>query len=102
MKKHLFFFLSGIIVLIIVIADIIWWIYVSADDSKSWEEAQSAYLAGLPDFIQTGIQSTWYCIGLLVIASSLFALASATYKRAGEALMILSILLLGWQLFSLM
>lgn len=97
-------FSIGLILFSIVVIDLYWWIEISSDYSKSFDQAKKEYLEKLPSFISKGGQVAVYNIVLLAIAGFLFFKSSALkqLKIISKVFFIFCIIIVAWQVFSLM
>lgn len=102
--RNVILFFSGLFLLLIVIIDLYWWIDVSSDTSKSFEEVKAEYFKKFPSLLATGLRITIFNLVLLSFASFLF-IKSATEERlkilSGLGL-IISVILGAWMIFTLM
>ena len=103
-NKESLYFIIGLILLSIVGIDVYWWIIISSDSSKTFSEVQTAYLQKFPLFLRNGKSITMINIVLLSISAFLFQKASnfASFKKLGLIFMIICLVLIAWQFFSLM
>jgi hypothetical protein len=103
-SKEFLYFLSAIILLTIVSADIYWWISIASDNSKTFKEVQSMYHQKFPEFLRNGKLITFINIILLAAATFLFIKTSSVFqlKKVSLGFMIISSLLAIWQIFTLM
>ncbi|MEO6136158.1 MAG: hypothetical protein ABIP35_13460 [Ginsengibacter sp.] len=97
-------FSIGLILFSIVVIDLYWWIEISSDYSKSFDQAKKEYLEKLPSFISKGGQVAVYNIILLTIAGFLFFKAAtlSRLKIISKVFFVLCIAIGAWQVFSLM
>ena len=103
-SKESLYFIIGLILLSIVGIDIYWWIIISSDSSKTFSEVQAAYFQKFPPFLRNGQSITIINVVLLSIAAFLFQKSSnfASFKKLSPIFMIICLVLIAWQIFSLM
>lgn len=97
-------FCIGLILLSIVVVDLYWWIEISTDDSKSFEQMKKEYDAKLPGFMEGGYRVTIFNLVLLSVSAFLFIRTSADKRlriMCGIGTTI-CVILGGWMLFTLM
>lgn len=96
-------YILGVLLLIISILDKIFWIYICTKYTE-FEETKTAYLSLFPKFIANAFFLTIIDIIALGIAAIIFfEFKKAGYlKRTSKILMIISSILCGWSIFSLM
>ena len=107
MKRPIFFYILGALVLSLVITDVILWIIISSDDSKSFNVVVKESLSYWPRFIKTAIQSTLVNIAIGGVSILLFIGGYVTsktkfHKRLGLVLIVFGGAITYWQVFSLM
>jgi hypothetical protein len=107
MKTPMFFYILGSVFLSLIITDMILWIIISSDYSKSFNEVAKESLNHWPRFIKTPIQATLVNISLGVVSILLFIggyvrSVKKNHKRLGIVLIVLAGFLTFWQIFSLM
>jgi hypothetical protein len=87
-----------------VVIDLYWWIDISTDASKSFEQAKQEYFARFPEFIGEGHGVTMLNLVLLSVSGFLFIKASAAKQlKVVSAIGTIICLILGaWMIFSLM
>ena len=107
MKMPIAFYILGSVFLSLVITDVILWIIISSDNSKSFSEVVKEYLSHWPRFIRTAIQSTLVNILIGAVSILLFIGGYVTSKtkfrkRLGLVLIVFGGVLTYWQIFSLM
>ena len=96
-------YIIGVMLLIISILDKICWIYMCAKYTE-FEETKAAYLSLFPKFIA----NAFFLTIIDIIASGIAAIIFFESKKAGylkrpsKVLMIISLILCGWSIFSLM
>jgi glycerol uptake facilitator-like aquaporin len=93
----------GVLVLAAAILNKLWWIYVCTIYT-AFEDCKAAYLSFFPKYLQNAFLLTVIEIFLLAIAAIIFSESKkAGYqKKISKILMIISLILCGWNLFSLM
>lgn len=103
-NKESLYFIIGLILLSIVGIDVYWWITISSDSSKTFSEVQTAYSQKFPSFLRNGQSITITNVILLSISAFLFEKASkfASFKKLSLILMIMCLILIAWQIFTLM
>ncbi len=107
MKRNIVFYILGSIILSFIITDMILWIIISSDNSKSFSEEVKEHLSYWPRFIKTPVQSTLIKIALGGISIVLFIggyvkSKKKFLKRLGLVLIILAGVLTYWEFFSLL
>lgn len=104
MKKYKTYFIIASILLITVIADIILWISISIDPMKTFTEMKTEYLLKFPEILQNVYLITFIDLIFLSVAAYLFYKAQKlqVLKRISFSLLVVSIILICWHLFSLM
>lgn len=104
MQKKIVFFIIALFLFIVVVLNIYLWISISIEPMRSFEESKGEYLSKFPKAMRNARLITLGNIILLSIASFLFFKVKKTrgLKIISFTLLLLSILLLAWQLFSLM
>jgi hypothetical protein len=107
MKTPIVFYILGSIILSVLITDVILWIIISSDDSRSFKEMVKESISYWPRFIKTAIQATLVNISIGGVSILLFIggyLTSKTkfHKRLGLVLIVFGGVLTYWQIFSLM
>lgn len=105
MKK--LYFISGIIILTLLIWNIVLWITISADYSKTLNEVKKEYLEHFPVFLRKGYTKTLISIVLAGVSAFLFWKVSRFenskgFRKIVLLLFYLSLLICGWMLFTLM
>jgi len=93
----------GVLLLAINVLDKIWWIYISKIYTE-FEDCKTAYLSVFPECIQDAFLLTVIEIFSLAITAIIFSKAKkvAYLKKTSKILMIISLVLCGWNVFSLM
>jgi len=93
----------GVLLLAVNILDKIWWIYISSIYSD-FEDCKTAYLSLFPKSLQNAFLLTVIEIFSLAITAIIFSKAkkAAYLKNTSKILMIISLVLCGWNVFSLM
>ena len=104
MKKEIIYFVIALIIFCFVAVDIYWWIVVSSDASKSFQQMKSEYLERFPTILQNARIITLLNIGLLATASFLFMKAQTLQKikLVSKIFFVTSMVLIAWQVFTLM
>ena len=104
MKKEIIYFIIAFILFSIVAVDIYWWIQISSDFSKSLDQAKREYHEKFPCFIGKGHSVAILNILLLSVAAFLFYKAQTLQKikLLSKIFFVISIVLIAWQVFSLM
>jgi hypothetical protein len=107
MKKPIVFYILGFIFLSVIITDVILWIIISSNNSKSLSELAKEHLTYWPRFIKTPLQSILVKISLGGISILLFIGGYVTsktkfHKRLGLVLIVFAGAITYWQIFSLM
>ncbi len=104
MKKYKTYFIIASILLITVIADKILWISISIDPLKTFTEMKTEYLLKFPEILQNVYLITFIDLIFLSVAAYLFYKAQKlqVLKRLSFSLLVVSIILICWHLFSLM
>ncbi|SHF73362.1 hypothetical protein SAMN05443663_1017 [Flavobacterium defluvii] len=96
-------YIVGVVLLIISILNKIWWIYMCTKYTE-FEETKTAYLSLFPKFIA----NAFFLTSMDIIASGIAVIIFLKFKNAGylkstsKVLMIISSILCGWSIFSLM
>lgn len=103
-KPEYFYFIIGLMLLAVVSMDIYWWINISSDASKTFEQVKAEYLLLFPEFIRNARMLTVLNIAGLSIAGLLFYKSTdiAQLKVLGWILVVLCGILVAWQVFTLM
>lgn len=103
MFKYLFYFIIGLLLLILVLSDIAWWI-INYSDARSFEANRDLYLSRFPEFLQNARLVTGIEIGLLVLSFiSLRRLREApSLRNIARVLSIISVVTIFWLVFTLM
>ncbi|MDR6763877.1 hypothetical protein J2Y38_004101 [Flavobacterium sp. 2755] len=96
-------YILGVLLLVISILDKIYWIYMCTKYTD-FEETKAAYLSLFPEFIANAFFLTIIDIIVSGIAAIIFYESKKTgyLKRPSKVLMIVSLILCGWSIFSLM
>jgi hypothetical protein len=96
-------YILGVLLLIISILDKICWIYTCTKYTE-FDETKTAYLSLFPEFIANAFFLTIIDIIASGIAAIIFYESKKTgcLKRPSKVLMIISLILCGWSIFSLM
>jgi len=107
MKKADIFYILGFIFLCLLITDLVLWIMISTDDSKSFAEAIKEHRSYWPVFLQRPLKATLVNISFGVVSTLMFIGGYRRSKRKffkglGLALIIIGGLITCWQIFSLM
>jgi len=102
-----FFFIAGLVFLLIGIADNVLWIIISAPEAISFDASVKEYISLYPKFLASPIKLTFLNIILFLIAIGCFILSAnksnrAYFRRTCYVLIVLSGILAFWNLFSLM
>ena len=105
MKRKILFF-AGLLCLLLAIADLVVWIIIATPE-KSFGTAVSDYVSLFPKFIANPVTLTLLNILFLLMAIGFFIfsiqkITSLSFRRVCYILIILSGILAGWNLFSLM
>ena len=93
----------GVLLLAVGILNKLWWIYVCTLYNE-FEECKIAYLSLFPKCLQNAFLLTVIEIFLLTVAAIIFSESkkAAYLKKMSKILMIISLILCGWSVFSLM
>ncbi|MBF4516139.1 hypothetical protein IRZ71_07290 [Flavobacterium sp. ANB] len=93
----------GVLLLTADILNKFWWIYICTRYTK-FEDCKAAYLSLFPECLQNAFLLTVIEIFLLAIAAIIFSESKKTayLKKLSKILMIISLVLCGWSVFSLM
>lgn len=93
----------GVLLLAVGILNKFWWIYVCILYTE-FEECKVAYLSLFPKYLQNAFLLTVIEIFLLAVAAIIFSESkkAAYLKKTSKILMIISLILCGWSVFSLM
>ena len=107
MKRADVFFILGFIFLCLVSTDLILWIRISTDDSKSFTEAVKEHRSYWPVFLQRPLRATLVNISFGLVSTLMFIGGYVRSKRKffkglGLTLIIIAGLITCWQIFSLM
>lgn len=104
MKKTSIYFIIALVLLLFVIGDLVLWIQVSSDMSKSFEEAVIVYKSYFPDFLDSRYGITLLNMAFLAIAIFLFLVAKSDQRLTTicKVCIVLSSLLQFWQIWTLM
>lgn len=96
-------FSIGVLLVTVSILNKVWWIYVSTLYTK-FEDCKAAYLSLFPGYLQNAFLLTVIEIFLLAIAAIIFleSKKAAYLKKLSRILMIISLTLCWWSVFSLM
>ena len=99
------FFYSGLLLCVVVVANIGLWIIVSTEEI-AFEQAKALYLGHFPAFLRNATLLTLLGIALSSLSVYLLnrsqKLLGSSYQRVGQLLTVLNIILISWQVFSLM
>lgn len=103
MLKYRLFFFGGLLLLILILADVAWWI-ANFTETISYEENTQKYLSRFPSFLQNARLTTVIEIGILSIALvGFWKSKQANYLRKVAVLLFaLTSVVLFWLLFTLM
>jgi len=103
-KKESILFFIALILFSLVSLNIYLWISISSNHAITFEQAKSEYLKKFPEIIRNAKILTLFNILLLSIAAFLFYKLKSVSKLQLwiKILLTISILLIGWQVFSLM
>lgn len=103
-KPEYFYFIIGLILFALVGLDIYWWINISSDASKTFEQVKAEYLLLFPESLRNALILTVLNIVGLSIAGLLFFKSTdiAQLKVLGWILVVLCGILVAWQVFTLM
>lgn len=93
----------GVLLLTVDILNKLWWIYICTLYTE-FEDCKTAYLSLFPECLQNAFLLTVIEIILLAIAAIIFSKSKkALYlEKISQILMIISLILFGWSVFSLM
>ena len=106
MKRGILFFI-GLLCLLLVIANIVAWIVISAQSEKSFEAVVAEYVSLFPRFLASAIELTLLNVLLSSVAIICFVYSKAksndsVFKNVCLGLIIFSGVLAAWNLFSSM
>lgn len=106
-KVQYVIFIVGLAILILLFSDIVLWIVISEDYSKSLEQVKLEYLNYFPEIIQNAVLLTLLSIFLGIIASACFYYCrkhsgSIFLKKLNSVLLVISIIITSWMAFTLM
>lgn len=96
-------FFIGVVMLTAVLADRVWW-FLICSQYTTFEQSKTAYLNSFPNYLQDPYLLTVIDILLSALAAFLFSHCRKTKyrERTSRILMILSLILSFWSIFSLM
>ena len=97
-------FFVGLILLTIVVVDLYWWIELTSDTSKSFEQVKQEYFSKFPNFIGRGNGVTIFNLALLLSSAYLFIKSRAVewLKTLSTIALVLCTVLGAWKIFTLM
>ncbi|MFZ4058531.1 MAG: hypothetical protein ACOYKE_10355 [Ferruginibacter sp.] len=97
-------FFAGFALLGLVSAQVIRWFIISADKQLSFDTVKQQYLSFYPAFLQHALLLTLVNVLLLILAAACFfsTLKQGFLKPISMILLVVSLLLTAWQLFSIM
>lgn len=103
MKNTVVIFFLGVVILTAVLADRAWW-FLICSQYTTFKQSKSAYLTSFPNYLQDPYLLTVISIFLSAVTAFLFSQCrKAKYReRTSKILMILSLVLCFWSIFSLM
>lgn len=103
-SKSTYYFAAAIILLALPAANMALWIVTATDNNDSFEQTLDNYLAYFPEWLQNPKLLTLINILMLALAGGLFykSMNAPKLRLAGIVLGIISILLLMWNVFSLL
>ncbi len=104
MQKKIVFFIIALFLFSLVVLNIYLWISISIEPMKSFQQAKAEYLSKFPKPIQNARLITLLNIIFLSAASFLFYKVHTAQglKTLSLTFFFISIILMAWQLFSLM
>jgi len=104
MQKKIIFFIIALSLFCLVVLNIYLWISISIEPMKSFQQAKSEYLSKFPKAIQNARLITLLNIIFLSVASFLFFKVQTArgLKTLSLTFFFISIILMAWQLFSLL
>ncbi|WP_297334139.1 hypothetical protein [Flavobacterium sp.] len=102
-KAPSYFFAAALLLLALPAANMALWI-VTAENNTDFETSLQIYLSYFPEFLRNGRLLTLINILMLALAAGLFykSMAAPKLRLAGIVSGIISILLLMWNVFSLL
>lgn len=103
-SKSTYYFAAAIILLALPAANMALWIVTATDNNNSFEQTLDNYLAHFPEWLQNPKLLTLINILMLALAAGFFykSMTAPKLRLAGIVLGIISILLLMWNVFSLL
>lgn len=104
MRKEFIFFIVGLLLFSLVLVDIYWWIEISSDSSKSFDQVKREYFEKFPNFIGRGHGVTLLNITFLAIAALFFSMSKNLNKLKilSRMFFVGCIIISIWQVFSLL
>jgi len=104
MQKRIVLFIIALFLFILVVLNIYLWISISVEPMMSFQQAKSEYLSKFPKVIRNARLITLLNIVFLSVASFLFFKVQTVkgLKTLSLSFFFISIILIAWQLFSLM
>ncbi len=104
MQNKIVFFIIALVLFSLVVLDLYWWITISTAPMQSFQQAKDEYLSVFPKVIRDARLITLFNILFLCTAAFLFYQVKTApgFKTISLALFFMSLLLMAWQLFSLM
>ena len=100
------FMLIGSALTLVVILNLASWIAICSVPSRTFQQSQIQYLANYPKFLQNAGLLTWLYIGVGGLAIYFFSKigqsASALNKSISKILIVVNLIIILWQIFSLM
>jgi|GEM_PF-5858591 len=98
-------FYSGLLLCVVVVANIALWIIVSTKE-VAFDEAKALYLGYFPAFLGNALVLTLLGITLNSLSTYLLTrsqkIIGSVYRRVSQLVIILNIILISWQVFTLM
>ncbi|MNG09151.1 hypothetical protein D3C87_1424320 [compost metagenome] len=93
----------GVLLLTVGVLSKLWWLYICTLYTE-FEESKVAYLSLFPECLQNAFLLTVIEIFVLAVAAIIFSESkkAAYLKKISKILMIVSLILCGWSVFSLM
>ena len=99
------FFYAGLLLCLVVVANVSLWIITSAKEMP-FTQAKALYLGYFPVFIRNALVLTLLGITLNSLSTYLLTrsqkIISSGYRRVSQLVIILNIILISWQVFTLM
>lgn len=103
-KDSPYLFSAGLVLFLVAAGNMALWMVTASRNNGGFDETLTEYLSYFPEFIRNAQLLTLIDIFLLAVAGALFynSMKMAKYRLAGTILGIITVLLLMWNVFSLL